>query len=278
MWIATLSGHRTATRAAAALTAALVAGMFLGTAPAHAGDGQTVRFTGGATVLVCKSRPSADSLAVPVGTSVTFVNALGQDATLQVGGVARAVPANRAVTVDFTTGPRQLQVSMTYGCGIGVTDFDAMTVQVTQATTGGSSGTGSTGGGAGSAATAASGATPAGTGAAPGHGSTGRVPAQGRSASPAASAPVAALPTPVDTSSAGAPVGDAPTGAATDPTIAAGKGSDGYDVGDAVPASGAVHDRVSSMLALLALVFVLGLMVAAVRVVLAQRAMREQTV
>jgi hypothetical protein len=261
MWIATLSGHRTATRAAAALTAALVAGMFLGTAPAHAGDGQTVRFTGGATVLVCKSTPSADSLAVPVGTSVTFVNSLGQDATLQVGGVARAVPANRAVTV-----------------GIGVTDFDAMTVQVTQATTGGSSGTGSAGGGAGTAATAASGATPAGTGGAPGHGSTGRVPAQGRSASPSASAPVAALPTPVDTSSAGAPVGDDPTGAATDPTIAAGKGSDGYDVGDAVPASGAVHDRVSSMLALLALVFVLGLMVAAVRVVLAQRAMREQTV
>ena len=75
----------------------------------------TVEFSGGSVLnmLVCKSQPSTGRLSVPAESRVSFVNRLGQNATLRMGGrTVTSVGANQAVPVVFHHGP--VEVSMTW--------------------------------------------------------------------------------------------------------------------------------------------------------------------
>src|SRR3954470_24089805 len=117
--------------AAVLAAAALGAGPALAAAPAAAA-GPSVEFSGGSVlnVLVCRSQPSTRRLTVPAETRVTFINRLGQPATLHVGGSSSTIGANQAVPVVFHYGP--VNVSMSMSCSVGVAeDFGAVTVAVT---------------------------------------------------------------------------------------------------------------------------------------------------
>src|SRR5437763_7763049 len=130
--MATLSGHRTAVRAAAVAAALLTAALTVGASPAYAG-GPTVEFSGGSvlSLLVCKSTPSSSKVDVEQGGQVAFVNRLGQAAALKVNGnTVSQVPANSQVAVHFNgSGPES--VSMAFDCGVGVVqEFKAVDVTV----------------------------------------------------------------------------------------------------------------------------------------------------
>ena len=70
-------------------------------------------------------------MTVPAESKVTFVNRLGQNATLRIGGkTVTSVGANQAVPVVFHHGP--VEVSMTISCSAGVVEeFRPVTVGVT---------------------------------------------------------------------------------------------------------------------------------------------------
>src|SRR3954469_11545832 len=117
--------------AAVLAAAALGAGPARAAAPAAAA-GPSVEFSGGSVlnVLVCRSQPSSNRLTVPAETRVTFINRLGQPATLHVGGSTSTIGANQAVPVVFHYGP--VNVSMSMSCSVGVAeDFGAVAVAVT---------------------------------------------------------------------------------------------------------------------------------------------------
>ena len=132
--MATLSGHRTAVRLAATAAALVAVALTVGASPVSAAPATpTVEFTGGSvlSLLVCKSEPSTGSVSVPADSKVNFVNRLGQDAELRVDGRSVAdVPANQQVPVQFKKGP--VEVAMTFECGAGVVQrFDPVSVGVT---------------------------------------------------------------------------------------------------------------------------------------------------
>jgi hypothetical protein len=133
--MATLSGHRTAARGAAAAAALFCAALTVGASPAHAApsNGPTITFSGGSvlSLLVCKSEPSVSRVSVPAESRLTFVNRLGQPATLTIdGAAAKEVGADQAVPVVFHRGP--VTVGMTFDCGVGVVEeFQSVSVAVT---------------------------------------------------------------------------------------------------------------------------------------------------
>ncbi|WP_432982538.1 hypothetical protein [Dactylosporangium sp. CA-233914] len=114
--------------AAAALT--------VGASPVSAApESPTVEFTGGSvlSLLVCKSQPNTPDVSVPADSRVNFVNRLGQNASLKVDGKAVAtVQPNQQVPVVFKKGP--VEVAMTFDCGVGVVQqFKPVSVGVTPA-------------------------------------------------------------------------------------------------------------------------------------------------
>jgi hypothetical protein len=244
--------------AAAALGAgpALIGGA-AGAAPEAA---PAVEFSGGSVLnmLVCKSQPSTGRLTVPAESKVTFVNRLGQNASLRVGGkTVTSVGANQAVPVVFHQGP--VEVSMTISCSAGVVEeFRAVTVGVTPRP---------------AAAPPAAVPTTAPTNRAPAPTGTARGGANGynRSASP--------TPTATDVASPAADPWASASGAAAPgvsvPDQGTGEGGGlppgATDVGDVVAAAGEPVHGPSGLLAMIAAVLTVGVGVAAVRAVLARR-------
>jgi hypothetical protein len=246
--------------------AAIGAGPLLVAGAAHAAPeaAPAVEFSGGSVLnmLVCKSQPSASRVTVPAESRVTFVNRLGQNATLRVGGkTVTSVGANQAVPVVFHHGP--VEVSMTISCSAGVVEeFRTVTIGVTPKPV---------------AAPPAVAPTVAPTNRAPtptGTATRGGSSSYNRSAtpSPTATAPTASTPAPdpwasasTEASPSGAPVpgegsgggGDLPPGAT--------------DIGDVVQAAGEPVHGPSGLLAMIAAVLTVGVGVAAVRAILARR-------
>jgi hypothetical protein len=133
-----------AARGAAAAAALLCAALTVGASPAHAAPttGPTISFNGGSVLnlLVCKSEPSVSRVSVPAESRVTFVNRLGQPGVLVIdGSPTKKVGADQAVPVVFHRGP--VSVGMTFDCGVGVVEeFHSVSVAVTQPPAEGSAG------------------------------------------------------------------------------------------------------------------------------------------
>jgi hypothetical protein len=242
--------------------AALGAGpaLIAGAASAEPEAAPSVEFSGGSVLnmLVCKSQPSTGRLTVQAESKVTFVNRLGQNATLRVGGkTVTSVGANQAVPVVFHQGP--VDVSMTISCSAGVVEeFRAVTVGVTPRPAAVPPAVAPT--------TAPANRAPAPTGTARG-GATG----YNRSASPAPTA-TGASPAADPWASASA---DAAAPGVSEPDQGTGEGGGlppgATDVGDVVAAAGEPVHGPSGLLAMIAAVLTVGVGVAAVRAIMARR-------
>ncbi|HET8660079.1 MAG TPA: hypothetical protein VFM55_13900 [Micromonosporaceae bacterium] len=127
------------TRATAvAFVAVLAAGPLpgVGTSPgpvAYADPPGTARvtFSGEGGLLSCTSAPDRGEVLVPAGSPVAFVNALGEPARLTLGGEpGPVVAAGQAVALEFHRGP--VAVRLEPGCtGLLHRSFEAVTVEVT---------------------------------------------------------------------------------------------------------------------------------------------------
>src|SRR5689334_4985965 len=245
--------------------AALGAGPALVAGAAYAEPEATpaVEFSGGSVLnmLVCKSQPSTSRLSVPAESRITFVNRLGQNATLRVGGkTVTSVGANQAVPVVFHQGP--VEVSMTISCSAGVVEeFRPVTIGVTPKP---------------AAAPPAAAPTPPPANRAPsptatstrgngsGYNNRSATPAPtASSAATAAADPWASAAT--DASPSGVPAVDTGTGGGDDLPPGA------TDIGDVVQAAGEPVHGPSGLLAMIAAVLTVGVGVAAVRAILARR-------
>lgn len=250
--------------AAAALGAGPV--FFAGAAGAQEPEATpAVEFTGGSVLnmLVCKSQPSTSRVNVQAESKVTFVNRLGQNATLRVGGkTVTSVGANQAVPVVFHQGP--VEVSMTMACSAGVVEeFRPVTVGVTPKPVAAPP--------AAAPTTAPTNRAPSPTGTATRGGGSNNY----RSATPAPQAatgtaeadpptdPWASATT--DISPSGVPVPDEGTGGGGDLPPGA------TDIGNVVQAAGEPVHGPSGLLAMIAAVLTVGVGVAAVRAILARR-------
>jgi hypothetical protein len=269
---------RVATAAAALLGAALT----VGAGPAYAAPtgGPTVEFSGGSmlNLLVCKSSPSTGKVTVPADSRVTFVNRLGQTATLKVDGKAVSqIGANQAVPVVFHYGPAD--VSMTFNCGVGVVEeFKSVGVTVTASAPANAApapAAGSAGSGAkGTGGIAARGGSSPNSSTKSSHG--GGTSAKTNSANGTSPTDPAAAGTnnegtePIDPSLFGSGSSAAPLAAGA--PSAPGDGQ--VYVEAAVPASGTPRNGPVGLLALIAAVCVVGVGIAAIRAVIAQRATR----
>ncbi|WP_432833463.1 hypothetical protein [Dactylosporangium sp. CA-092794] len=281
--MANLSGHRSAVRLAATAAALAAAALTVAAGPVSAAPATpTVEFTGGSvlSLLVCKSEPSAGDVSVPADSRVNFVNRLGQDAFLKVDGKSVAsVPPNQQVPVVFKKGP--VEVAMTFDCGVGVVQqFKPVSVGVTAppAAPAGQSTTGPAktapaktqappNGPAGAAAGAANNVITDRTGAA----ARGTRTAQGQTAAPAATDTADDLGTePIDPALLD-PSATAAPGVGVDPSGAA---DDRVTVEEPVAASGPARNGPAGLLALVATVCVVGVGIAAIRAIIAQRASR----
>jgi hypothetical protein len=269
--MATLSGHRTVARAAAATAALLYAALTMGASPAQAaGTGPTVEFTGGSvlSLLVCKSEPSRTRVTVPAESRVVFVNRLGQAATLQVDGRAVAnVRSNEAVPVVFHYGP--VNVAMTFACGVGVVEeFKSVAVTVTAPPGAEPTGTGGASGGGYAPAPAPS--VPAAGTVRPsqGVGAVGTGEASRTSTATGGSGGEQVDPTLADVTGSAGPPATAPNGTRNrdvPPPVL---------VEAPIPASGTPREGPGGLLALVATVCVVGVGMAAIRAIIAQRATR----
>lgn len=224
-------------------------------APAHAAPA-TVEFTGGSVLnmVVCRSEPSALTLTVPAETRITFVNRLGQPASLKIDGrTVSPVPPNQAVPVMFHYGP--VRVSMPISCDVGVVEeFKSVTVAVTPkaaptpvATTGQAAS--GTGGGGPSRITRSPAAAPP---------DAGMLPPDGFA--PSANSSAAGVPGPFGGTNQGVP----------------GASATAADVGDPVAASGEPVHAPSGLLAMVASVLVIGVGVAVLRSTFARRTTRSR--
>jgi hypothetical protein len=272
-----------AARAATAAAALLGAALTVGAGPVYAAPngGPTVEFSGGSmlNLLVCKSSPSSGKVTVPADSRVTFVNRLGQTATLKVDGKAVSqVGANQAVPVVFHYGPAD--VSMTFNCGVGVVEeFKAVGVTVTAAgpaaNTGQAPAAGRTGSGAkGTGGIAARGGSSPGSTTKSSHGGGTGAKTSGANGTsptdPAAASTNNETTEPIDSSLFGSDPSAAPLAAGA--PSAPGEGQ--VYVEAAVPASGTPRNGPVGLLALIAAVCVVGVGIAAIRAIIAQRSTR----
>ena len=285
--MATLSGHRSAVRLAATAAALAAAALTVGASPVSAAPAApTVEFSGGSvlSLLVCKSEPNTGNLSVPADSRINFVNRLGQNAALKVDGrnVATVQP-NQQVPVLFKKGP--VEVAMTFDCGVGVVQqFRPVSVGVTtpppaaaatgQAAQGqqakaapGATRTAAANGPAGAAAGAANGVIGNRSG---GSAHPTRTPqAQDGSAAAADGAGEQGTepidPSLLDPSAAAAPALGVDPSAPVD---------DRVTVEEPVAASGPASNGPAGLLALVATVCVVGVGIAAIRAIIAQRASR----
>lgn len=268
-----------AAHAAAAAAMLLSAALTVGASPAYAApsDGPTVEFTGGSVLglLVCKSDPSTERLSVRSDTRITFVNRLGEDASLLVDGKSvQGVGANQAVPVVFHHGP--VEVAMTFKCSAGLMEqFTSARVAVTApapAAVRQNPTTKPPAAGTTQSAAAAAAPRAAGTGSsASGQGGTSRGAAA--ESSPTADTPdgtgedgtTATEPLP-DSSAAAGGVTLTPPAEGVPPAVA---------VEPVLPAPGPVRNGPAGLLALVATVCVVGVGMAAIRAIVAQRATRS---
>jgi len=268
---------RVATAAAALLGAALT----VGASPVYAAPsgGPTVEFSGGSmlNLLVCKSSPSTAKVSVPADTRVTFVNRLGQTANLKVDGSSVAqIGANQAVPVVFHYGPAD--VSMTFNCGVGVVEeFKSVGITVTSGGTGlktppplVTGGAGSTGAKGTSGIAARNGGTPS-TRSTHGGGSGAKTSgAGGTSPTDRAATSTDEGTETIDPSL----LGNDPSAAAAGAGGPSAPGNGQVYVEAAVPASGTPQNGPAGLLALIAAVCVVGVGIAAIRAIIAQRSTR----
>jgi hypothetical protein len=281
--MATLSGHRTAVRAAAVATVLLTAALTVGASPAYA-DGPKVEFSGGSvlSLLVCKSTPSASKVSVTEGDQVAFVNRLGQAASLKVNGnTVSQVPPNSQVSVHFTSRGAD-SVSMAFDCGVGVVqEFSAVDVSVAPAPNAapaanrvGGGVAAAVGGAGGTVATHKPTPTAAGTSAGktvthpPTQGAT---PTRGTASTNATGGQSGTEP--IDPSLLGPDLEPSDGAAVADPGATTGGNGQVY-VEAAVPASGTPRNGPAGLLALIATVCVVGVGMAAIRAIIAKRATR----
>ncbi|WP_344610954.1 hypothetical protein [Dactylosporangium salmoneum] len=275
-----MSGHRSAVRLAATAAALAAAALTVGAGPVSAApETPTVEFSGGSvlSLLVCKSQPNTGNVSVPADSRVNFVNRLGQNANLKVDGQSVAtVQPNQQVPVLFKKGP--VEVAMTFDCGVGVVQqFKPVSVGVTAAPTPtaaqATTGQARTGGGtqaapAGPAGAAAGAANHAMSTGAAAHstkspqGQDGSATATG-AAGESGTEPVD--PSLLDPSAAAAPAVGA------DPSVAV---DDRVMVEEPVAASGPARNGPAGLLALVATVCVVGVGIASIRAIIAQRASR----
>jgi hypothetical protein len=258
------------------------AALTVGASPVHAAPSTpTVEFSGGSvlSLLVCKSEPSTGSVSVPAESRVNFVNRLGQGATLKVDGKAvSAVQPNQAVPVVFKKGP--VNVAMTFSCGVGVVEqFKPVSVGVTeppaapaagqaagQVGQGGQAGQpANTSGPAGAAAAAANQAINASP-----NGRSTRKPSTTASGSTDEADGTGTEP--VDPSLLGPDATASPAaGANVNPSTST---DDRVYVEEPVAASGPATNAPTGLLALVATVCVVGVGIAAIRAIIAQRSSR----
>ena len=277
--MATLSGHRTAVRLAATAAALAAAALTVGASPVSAAGTPTVEFSGGSvlSLLVCKSQPSAPDVSVPADSRVNFVNRLGQNAFLKVDGQSVAtVQPNQQVPVVFKKGP--VEVAMTFDCGVGVVQqFKPVSVGVTASPAGaaptrgavnGTPGVNKTGAAAGPAGAAAGAANNAMGDHASSRSSKSPHGQAGQDGTVAASDPTGDLglegdPSLLDPSAA--------AGSVLDPSTPV---DDRVTVEQPVAASGPARNGPAGLLALVATVCAVGVGIAAIRAIIAQRASR----
>ncbi|MGI5179908.1 hypothetical protein ACQEVZ_26620 [Dactylosporangium sp. CA-152071] len=257
---------------AAAAAALFAAALTVGASPVHAAPSTpTVEFSGGSvlSLLVCKSEPSAGSVSVPAESRINFVNRLGQGATLKVDGKpVSTVQPNQAVPVVFKKGP--VNVAMTFSCGVGVVEqFKEVSVGVTAppaapaanpgAGQGGQAGRPSSSEGpAGAAADAANKAIT-------GTRSTRKPSANASSSTGEGTEPVDPSLLGPDATASPAPAAGANPSASTDERV--------Y-VEQPVAATGPATNAPTGLLALVATVCVVGVGIAAIRAIIAQRSSR----
>jgi len=237
------------------LAAAFVGAALFAPGTAQAAGSPTVAFSGGCGLLGvgASSTPSTGSVVVTSGGTVTFVNHLGQSAHLMINGADRGVvPADNQVGVLFRQS--RMSVSMLPGCLLGGGgEVGTVTVNVVSPSSPASPST------EGSATTRPS--------ATPGHSATPRTP----EASPSTSA---AAVVPGDPGSPAATDGVVPSVDAVAGTApGAAPGIDAVSVGAAVPGPpGRPHP--SGLLVIVAGICVVGVSIAAIRAIIAQRAIR----
>ncbi|WP_238009580.1 hypothetical protein KZZ52_59960 [Dactylosporangium sp. AC04546] len=253
---------------AASAAAIAAASLTLGAGPVSAAPTTpTVEFSGGSvlSLLVCKSEPSAGTVSVPAESRVNFVNRLGQNATLKVDGKAvSSVQPNQAVPVVFRTGPA-VEVAMTFSCGVGVVEqFKPVSVGVTNPppapVTKQSATTGPAGSGGGTVTNPTGKASPTGRSSrGNGQRSTGEQDTAGVTGTE-----------PVDPSLLGPDATAAPAVGAEPSTPT----EDRVTVEQPVAASGPARNAPTGLLALVATVCAVGVGIAAIRAIIAQRSSR----
>ncbi|MDG6101285.1 hypothetical protein Daura_51280 [Dactylosporangium aurantiacum] len=258
---------------AAAAAALFAAALTVGASPVHAAPSTpTVEFSGGSvlSLLVCKSEPSTGSVSVPAESRVNFVNRLGQGATLKVDGKpVSSVQPNQAVPVVFKKGP--VNVAMTFNCGVGVVEqFKPVSVGVTAPPPAPAAGQGA--GQPGQAGQPASTTGPAGAAAAAANqamnsnGRSTRKPSTTTSATTGEADDAGTEP--VDPALLGP---DATASPAANPSASA---DERVYVEEPVAASGPATNAPTGLLALVATVCVVGVGIAAIRAIIAQRSSR----
>ncbi len=233
-------------RSALVVVAAIAGGALLGPGSASAAS-PTVTFNGNCGLLGvgASSQPDTTSVTVGAGGSVTFVNHLSQDAQLTINGDGRGTIAkDTAVPVSFT-GPAT--VALVPSCLLGHGSAGSVSVAVKAAS-----------------ASPTAPVTPTTAGRVP----TGK-PSAGRSPSGSPSVPPSDSPSP--TESLGVIGGANP--AAVDPSPSAGDAV--ATIGGATPAPG--RHGPSGLLTLVSTICVVGVSIAAIRVIIAQRALRTVT-
>lgn len=264
---------------AAAAAALFAAALTVGASPVHAAPSTpTVEFSGGSvlSLLVCKSEPSTGSVSVPAESRVNFVNRLGQGATLKVDGKSvSSVQPNQAVPVVFKKGP--VNVAMTFSCGVGVVEqFKPVSVGVTAPPAAPAAGQGA--GQGGQAGQPANTSGPAGAAAAAANQAINASP-NGRStrkpsttASGSTGEGDGTGTEPVDPSLLGPDATASPAaGANANPSTST---DERVFVEEPVAASGPATNAPTGLLALVATVCVVGVGIAAIRAIIAQRSSR----
>lgn len=245
--------------------AALVAGGVLLTPGAALAAAPTVTFSGGCGVLGlgASSRPDVSSISVPTGGTVHFVNHLGESAALMVDGTKQiSVPDDYEVAATF---PHAASVTMVPGCLLGHGAPGAVAVNVSAPPASGPARAGTPPVGGRSSASPAGRPTSTKTAgqvpAVPGDSPTADEPSSSAGPPDASVSPDVALPAmPLDSASQEPALAGDPA----DPTIA---------VGSAVPATPAKHGPAGTLV-LIAVVCVVGVSIAAIRAIIAQRAIR----
>jgi hypothetical protein len=270
MWMAILSGHRKTAGAGAAVAAVLLAvGPTLAASPALAAPGDpSVEFSGGSVLgaVVCKSQPSTGRLDLSVQSRVMFVNRLGESATLRIDGHdVASVRRNQAVPVVFHHGPVAVTVAVTMAlpCSLGVVQqYSSVTVSVASKASGATPSTGVSGMGTASSASRADSAGPSPNGSE--QRSTHNSPRAGNGSNA------------LDlggTEPAQNSTEPAQNGTELEPPALAVSGA-AVAVEQPVAASGTPRNRASNLLALIAVVCVIGVTVAASRAIFAERIRR----